>query len=370
MEEATQTKIGIGPEGRAGGLVQLILICIIGWYLFVYALPGEFLALKLLPGSLIYLIALGNLSIIGDNWPLAPPGGGWHPGQSRLVPGIGMTVIWAVLTVVILVIMMQACPKWPMGPLYLWFGVIGFWATLLYSTTWNAWPLKGRFHPWVTAGISLVGILALSTLIWVTLTNLDGTPFADTPLNQHGPLNVQWLTGYLVWSIAWFFMLNPIFVSQGMLFRNQSPPVAALGQTVVAHILSWICWQGSLALGISPTFSFGAVASSIIFWSLVYSWHLQFWGITRFTGAKRGWLAMLVVVILTVIWILILTPILQPTAAILQEQKLPMDVNLLIIYFNLCIVGPALIIHNAFWLRWPLTLPTPPGTPPPDQAAD
>jgi hypothetical protein len=48
---------------------------------------------------------------------------------------------------------------------------------------------------------------------------------------------------------------------------------------------------------------------------------------------------------------------------------LPADVNILIIYLNLCIVGPALILHNAFWLRWPLTIPTPPGTPPPDQTA-
>lgn len=49
--------------------------------------------------------------------------------------------------------------------------------------------------------------------------------------------------------------------------------------------------------------------------------------------------------------------------------KLPADVNILIIYFNLCIFGPALIAHNAFWLRWPLTMPNPPGTPPPNQPA-
>lgn len=369
MEEANQAKIGIGPEGRPGGLIQLIVLTIAGWYFFVYALPGDFLALKLLPGSLIYLVALGVLSIIGDNWPLAPPGGSWHPGQSRLIPSIGMTIIWAALTAILLVGMMYVWPKWPMSPLYLWFGVIGFWATLLYSTTWNAWPLKGRFHPWVTAGISLVGILALSALIWVSLTNLAGTPLADSPMDHHGPLNAEWLTGYLVWSIAWFFILNPIFVTQGLLFRKQSPPVAALGQTIVAHVLSLITWQGSLALGISPSFSFGAVGSTIIFWSLVYSWHLQFWGITRFTGAARAWLAILVVFILTAIWILIWTPILEPTAAAMQAQKLPVDTNLLIIYFNLCIVGPAMILHNAFWLRWPFTLPNPPGTPPPDQKA-
>ena len=45
------------------------------------------------------------------------------------------------------------------------------------------------------------------------------------------------------------------------------------------------------------------------------------------------------------------------------------DMNILIIYLNLCIVAPALIAHNAFWLRWPLTLPNPLGTLPHDQAA-
>ena len=61
--------------------------------------------------------------------------------------------------------------------------------------------------------------------------------------------------------------------------------------------------------------------------------------------------------------------ILGPAGAQIAAAKLPADVNILIIYLNLCIVAPALIPHNAFWLRWPLTLPTPPGTPPPDQTA-
>jgi hypothetical protein len=121
-------------------------------------------------------------------------------------------------------------------------------------------------------------------------------------------------------------------------------------------------------MGVSPSFSFGAIASSIIFWSLVYSWHFQFWGITKFTGATRAIAAFIVVVILTAIWIAICSVILGPAADSIAVAKLPADVNILIIYLNLCIVGPALIAHNAFWLRWPLTLPNPPGTPPPDQS--
>jgi hypothetical protein len=124
-----------------------------------------------------------------------------------------------------------------------------------------------------------------------------------------------------------------------------------------------------LGLGISPTFSFAAVASSIIFWALVYSWHLQFWGITKYTHFKRAVSAFIVLVILVALWIILLRLILGPAAESIAAAKLPADVNILIIYLNLCIVGPALIAHNAFWLRWPLTLPAPPGTPPPDQVA-
>jgi hypothetical protein len=78
---------------------------------------------------------------------------------------------------------------------------------------------------------------------------------------------------------------------------------------------------------------------------------------------------MIIVFVLTAIWIGICNVILGPAANTIAALKLPADINILIIYLNLCIVGPALIAHNAFWLRWPLTLPNPPGTPPPDVSA-
>jgi hypothetical protein len=119
----------------------------------------------------------------------------------------------------------------------------------------------------------------------------------------------------------------------------------------------------------SPTFSFAALGSSLIFWSLAYCWHFQFWGVTKYTHFKRAISAFIVQCIIIAIWIIIMRPILGSAAEAIAAAKLPADVNILIIYVNLCIVGPALIAHNAFWLRWPLTLPNPPGTPPPDQAA-
>jgi hypothetical protein len=367
MEEQ---KIGIGPAGSAGGLIQFIFFTVVGIVVCVYLIPAEHIVMKIIPSTLLMLVALGCLVLLGDNFPLSPPGGTWwNPEKSRFVAGIGMTVIWAIFTFAQLLFMRFVYPKWPMGPLYLWFGVIAFWLTLLYGVNWNGWPFKGRLHPWGTMIVGYIIIMGLSIIIWNTLTNLDGTPFAQTPINHNGPWNVQWLTGYLVWCIAWFFLFSPVFTTQGWPFYSWGHPGMAIGQTVLAHILGYIFWNGTLALGMSPTFSFGALASSLIFWSLVYSWHLGFWGITKLTFFRRALAAFIIVWVVSIIWIFILKVILGPAGADIAAKKLPADINILIIYVNLCIVGPALIPHNAFYLRWPLTLPTPPGTPPPDQAA-
>jgi hypothetical protein len=211
-------------------------------------------------------------------------------------------------------------------------------------------------------------VLVVSCLVWSLFTNLAGTPLAGAPMDHKGAFNVNWLTGFLVWFIAWFFVFSPVFTTQGWPFRKWGHPGAAIGQTVLAFILGLVCWNGSLAMGMSPTFSFGAVASSLIFWSLVYGWHFQFWGVTKLTGGARAVAAFVVQCVLIAVWIVILNAVLGPAADRIAALKLPADVNILIIYFNLCIMGPALISHNAFWLRWPLTMPNPPGTPPPDQS--
>ena len=34
-----------------------------------------------IPATLIMLIVLGHLALMGDNFPLAPPGGNWNPSK-------------------------------------------------------------------------------------------------------------------------------------------------------------------------------------------------------------------------------------------------------------------------------------------------
>lgn len=365
--ENQTSKIGIGPEGRPGAIIQFVGLAILSALIFVYWVSPESLVLKILPATLIMLITLGLLVLAGDCFPCAPPGGNWTPAMSRFPVGLKMTLMWAVYTALFLLIMIYAYPGWPMSPLFLWWGAIGFCVTLLYNINWNTWPFKGKMHPWLTMLFSMIVVIVVACIVWA-FTNLGDTPLAGSPLDKKGPLNVNWLTGFIVWFIAWFFVWSPVFVTQGWLFSKWGHPGGALGQTIFALILAYIFWTGSLAMGIGPTFSFGAVASSLIFMSLVYSWHFQFWGITKLTGASRAIAAIVIVFVLVAIWILIARAILGPAANTVAQLKLPADVNILTIYFNLCILGPALIAHNAFWLRWPLTLPTPPGTPPPDQS--
>jgi hypothetical protein len=361
--------IGVGPEGRLAGLIQFVVLGIVLTAIFIYGFSPATIIMTLLPASLIMLIAMGHLVLIGDSFPFAPPGGNWTPAVSRFQTGVKMTLIWAAATAIFLCFMLYIYPGWPMSPLYLWWGAIGFWLTLLYGINWNTWPFKGKMHPWGTMIVAFAVVMVLTALIWNFLTNLDGTPLANTPMNHKGPLNVNWLTGYIVWAIAWIFILSPVFTTQGWPFAGLGHPGMAIAQTIAAHILAYICWAGSLALGMSPSFSFGAVGSSIIFWAIVYGWHVQFWGVTKLTGGSRAIAAFVVQCVLTALWIALLRVVLAPAADAIAAAKLPADVNILIIYLNLCILATVLIAHNALWLRWPLTLPNPPGTPPPDVSA-
>ena len=120
-------KIGVGPTGPVAGLIQFLAFAVAGVVIFVYAIPSDLIVMKIIPATLLMLVALGHLVLLGDNFPLAPPGGTWWtPDKPRYVAGIGMTVIWAIFTFGLLLFMRFVYPKWPLGPLYLWFGVIAF----------------------------------------------------------------------------------------------------------------------------------------------------------------------------------------------------------------------------------------------------
>jgi hypothetical protein len=212
-EEAPTGKIGFGPEGRVGGLIQFVVLTAVLTLIFVYGVSPASIVMIILPATLIMLIALGQLVLLGDCFPCAPPGGNWNPTIGRGGVGIKMTLLWAIFTAVFLLIMLYAFPKWPMSPLYLWWGALGFGTTLLYGINWNGWPFKGKVHPWVMMLIGTIVVIAVASIVW-QFTNLGGTPLAGSPFDRNGPFNVNLLTGFVVWFIAWFFIFSPVFVTQ------------------------------------------------------------------------------------------------------------------------------------------------------------
>jgi len=362
-------KIGIGPEGRMGGVLQVFVFLAAGLLLGCYLLPPDFIAMKFFPLLLFYLIPLVHLAVAGLGWPLVPPmGTWWAPGKSRVVAGLGMTAILAIFTFIFIFFMTSVYPKWPISPLYPWFGTVLFWATLLYTINWDCWPFRGKMHPWATMFLAFFVNLGITLLIWNFVPNFGGTPFENSPMDPKGPVNILWLTGYLNWAMVWYTYLNPTFTTQGTPFQKLGHPGGAIAQTIVSHILAYVSWTGTLALGMSPTFSSCALMASLLFWSYIHSWHLNFLGVTKFTGGKRAVAAFVVELILALIWVYVSRIALTPIAAKMAALNIPLDVNVLTLYYTLTICLGTIIIHNVFWLRWPLTLPMPPGTPPPDQA--
>ena len=365
-QEQTE-KIGIGPAYRWGAVIQFIAVVSLALLLFVYLPSPEFFALKYGPWAMVMLVVLVHLSVQGGSWPFAPPDGGWAPGKSRLLSGIGMTTIWMILTFALLFFMMYVYPKWPFGPLYVWFGTIAFWMTLFYGINWDTWPFKGKMHSWATMIAGYAVIVTFSSLIW-NFVNLAGTPFADSPYDPQGPVNVNWLSGFLLWGIAWFTVFSPAFTMQGWPFTKLGQPAMGIAQTILAHVLGYVCWTSALAAGLSPTFASCAMAGSLVFAAYVHSWMFNLWGATKFTGATRAFVALALQIVLAGIWILVARFILGPYAATVAGMNLPTDINVLTLLFTLDICLPVLIAHNSFWLRAPLTLPMPPGVPPSDQA--
>ncbi|PCN50049.1 hypothetical protein B6U99_06570 [Candidatus Geothermarchaeota archaeon ex4572_27] len=299
----------------------------------------------MLPASLFMLIWLGILVFIAGGWPLAPPLGSWRPGVSRAVPGVGMTAIWWALTVAT-VLVAQLFMAWPE---FLPYGVVGFWLTLLWGVNLASWPLAGKVRPSIALVVGAIVIYGATSAIYYGLVKPSIVP-------------PDYMVGLLLWHVAWLLVFSPAFITQGSPFRRLKQPGLGVAELVLSFILAYVSWDVfTLRMGLAtPQFSFGVAASGVIMWSLAYSWAFSFAGVAKYRQPKRGVLAFMVMVAIVAAWTAIMWAPLQ-----WPEPKLPIE--LAATYFNLCVVMPALVAHNAFWLRAPLAPPTPLGAPPPDQ---
>lgn len=352
----------------AQALLRFIVVVAVGW-LFMLVVPMPWFITYYLPMSFFLLMGLVTFGICALGWPFAAPMGVlWGPEKSRILPGILMMVIWIVLAVILAWVEENIWPKIPIAsPAGAWFGVIVFGVTLWYAFD-GIGPhfFKKPFANWLFASAL---ILVLTGIIWSTCVTFEGfPPLANHPSNPGGFFPGEWWFGFCVWVIVWIQVFGGPMCLQGWPFYKLGTPMHQILLTIAVVVLGWVCWAGSLALGISPTFSFGAVGASMIGWSLMHSVAFEMNPFAKFIQPKRGFLNFLLEeIVITAVWIVLLRIILMPIMPrFIAGQKalgMPpgaMDINMLSAFFTLHVVAVVLLIHQFFFMRTPLSIPGPP----------
>ncbi len=138
-------------------------------------------------------------------------------------------------------------------------------------------------------------------------------------------------------------------------------PLHPILLTVTVIVLGYVCWVGTLAAGISPTFSFGAIGASAIGWSLMHAVAFEMTPFVKYIQPKRGVLNFILEqIVLVAVWIVALRIILVPINAKLAATGMPFDINHMTAWFTLHVVAVILLIHQFFFMRTPLSIPAPP----------
>ena len=347
-------------------LIRFAIIVALAW-LFMMLVPLPWYFMTYLPFSFFLLMGLVTFGICGLGWPLAAPlGKMWRP-DNRLVPGLLMVVIWLVYALVLYFITTMIFPKIPMTP---WFGIIVFGVTLWYTFDGvGPHPFVKKDGPpnapanWATA---TAVIMVLTWILWFLCVDLQGTPLADTPFNPKGFFPADWWFGFVVWVIVWVQVWGGSMCLQGWPFYKLPKPLFQIVLAVVVVVLGYVCWAGSLALGVSPSFSFGAVGASMIGWSLMHSVAFEMFPFAKYIQPKRGLLNFLLEeIVLTAVWIGLLRIILIPVYARMIEvgfapPKGPFDIYSLMAFFTLHVTAILLLVHHLFLMRLPWSIPGPP----------
>lgn len=337
-------------------------------YCFMLVVPMVWFITYFLPMSFFLLMGLVTFGVCGLGWPFAAPMGKlWRP-DNRVGPGLLMMVIWIVLAVILAWAEENIWPGIPLGsPAGAWFGVIVFGVTLWY--TFDGVGPHPTQKPWANWLIASVVILVLSGIIWSTCITFDGfPPLENHPANPKGLFPGAWWFGFWVWVIVWIQVFGGPMCFQGWPFYKLGTPFHQILLTVAVVLLGYVCWAGSLAIGISPTFSFGAVGASMIGWSLMHAVAFEMMPFAKYVQPKRGFYNFILEeIVLTAAWILFLRIILPPIWTRFQSAMdalgLPpgaFDINMLSAFFTLHVTAVFLLIHQFFFMRAPLSIPGPP----------
>lgn len=359
-------------------LVRFFVIVAIAW-VFMMIVPMPWFISYYLPMSFFLLMGLVTFGVCALGWPFAAPMGVlWKP-DNRVVPGILMMIIWIVLAVILGWAEESIWPGIPLeSPAGPWFGIIVFGVTLWYAFD-GVGPHVVK-KPWANWLIATVAILVLTGIIWSVCVNFKGVPpLEGHPADPKGLFPGEWWFGFCVWVIVWIQVFGGPMCFQGWPFYKLPKPLYQIVLAIVVVILGYICWAGSLGLGMSPTFSFGAIGASMIGWSLMHSVAFEMYPFAKYIQPRRGaYNFLLEEIVLTAAWIIFLRIILIPVfprfVAGQEALGLPpnaLDFNLLSAFFTLHVTAVALLIHQFFFMRAPLSIPGPPLGPeelPPESA--
>lgn len=334
----------------------LMLVVPIPWFITTY-----------LPVSFFLLMGLVTFGVCGLGWPFAAPMGTLKT-NSRVGPGLLMVAVWIILAMALAWVEANVWPHIPLAtPAAAWFGIIVFGVTLWY--TFDHIGPHPTAKPWANWLIATAVILLLTGIIWVTCVNFKGfPPLEHSPANPQGFFAGPFWFGLCVWVIVWVQVFGDPMCLQGWPFYKLGSPLHQILLTVTVVVLGYACWVGSLALGISPTFSFGAIGASMIGWSLMHAVAFQMYPFAQYVQPKRGiYNFVLEEIVLTAVWIVILRIILPPIwtrfQAGMNELGLPpnaFDINMLSAFFTLHVTAVVLLIHELFFARVPLSAPSPP----------
>jgi len=271
-----------------------------------------------------------------------------------------MTVLWVIVALLLTLLEVRGWPGMPLFPTGIWFGIGVFMVTLWY--TFNGIGPFLYDKPWKNFAFAFLLILFLAGLIWSFCVNLGGTPFESDSFNPQGKFQAEWWFGFCVWIIVWVQVFGSPMCFQGWPFYKFGSPLYQIVLTIVVVTLGYACWEGSLSIGLSPTFSFGAIGASMIGWSLFHSVVFEFYPFAKFKQPKRGVFNFLLEeIVLTAIWILLLRAILSPMVPKLEATGLAgFDINTLSAFYTLHVTAIAVLVHHFFFMRAPFSIPGPP----------
>lgn len=342
-------------------LTQFIVAAAVGW-LIMYLVPAKLFFQTYAPFSFLLLFWLLILGVNGRGWPITPPAGFWKPGMSKAGTGLLMTALWIVLALINAFVVTTIWPAIPLFPVGIYYGAMLFMTTLWYTFIWGAYPVANKSGA-VNVVVGTIVIFVITSILWVTMINFQGMPFAQ-PSYPNGVFGADNLLGMVIWTIAWIMIFGNGLSMQSYPFYKLGQPLGQIVLTVAVVILGYLSWTFTTGvLNWSPPFSFGAVAGSIIGWVLFHSFVFGYYPNAKHIQPKRGLNNMIIVVIAVVIWIPLLKIILAPIVANLIAAGVPVppfDISVVSMLYTLHVVAILAVMHSLFWFKMPFTPLGPP----------